>query len=103
MCQDLPFAEHAKTLQLQRSGAVGSLCRLTPGQPKWSRRNAKSGWGKQPAGVSGQLPESGTAESAGEGIRMEAKCLQVTLKERGFQRCSRSSGLGGEPACRLPS
>jgi hypothetical protein len=32
---------------------------------------------------------------------MEAECLLVTLNERGFQRCSRSAGLGGTSACRF--
>jgi hypothetical protein len=37
------------------------------------------------------------------GFRMKAQCLLVTPKERGFQRCSTSSGLGGTSACRLRS
>src|SRR4051794_33273898 len=39
----------------------------------------------------------------GRGIRMEAKCLLLALKEGGFQRCLRFFGLGGASACRLRS
>src|ERR1019366_2237261 len=71
-------------------GATAHLAHVVAAKWRQARQWTKSGL-------------SGKVRLAGNGIRLEPKCPLVTLKERGFQKCWGSSGLGGTPTCRLRS